>query len=253
MKLSKQVQWAIGIIVVYFGTDALITRGLNDDNLISDVIKFVMAAILVVVIITVRHWAHVEPVKVLVTTKFHNKLCYYFVALVYVIMYFLFNGTIVGVVNALQEKPLQILNIFLLALAAGIFEESLSRGLLFDLFWQWKQDSRYRLLWAAVGSSVCFAVLHLMNFVEGQSLISTIQQMFMALIIGLLLAYLRIVFHGLKIPILVHFLLDFAPSITGVQPVNPWWPLGLAFIAVFVPICYLIWRLSKQISNNVSN
>lgn len=130
-------------------------------------------------------------------------------------------------------RPLQLFNIALIALSAGIYEETLCRGLLFSFFIGIFKARRQPLLWTAMASSLVFGLLHLMNLVSGQSVQTTLQQVFYAFVIGMMFAAIRISTNGLWVSILIHSLIDFDPSIATPMTGNGNWTVDLI---VFLPL-----------------
>ncbi|MFC6253628.1 CPBP family intramembrane glutamic endopeptidase [Secundilactobacillus hailunensis] len=135
--------------------------------------------------------------------------------------------------SVVAPKPLQLFNIALIALSAGIYEEILCRGLLFSFFLGIFKARKQPLLWTAIASSLVFGLLHLMNLVGGQSLQTTLQQVFYAFVIGMMFSAIRISTNGLWVGILIHSLIDFDPSIATPMTGNGNWAVDLI---VFIPL-----------------
>lgn len=155
------------------------------------------------------------------------------IALVTVMIMMILNGFF-------QNLPLLFgLNDFwlitVIALATGIFEETLCRGLFFSVFLDHAlyNGSSFRFTRSAIYSAVLFGGFHFVNFLGGNPAV-VFQQMFWAFVLGVFLAALRVATNTLVWGILLHFLLDWVPSISGPirQSGSSWWEL----IAVFGPI-----------------
>ena len=93
----------------------------------------------------------------------------------------------------------------------GLSEELLVRGVFVDLL----LESGYDLRWIAVISSVVFGLLHGLNIFNGQSAKTTIVQVVLTSLIGLGLFAALVVSGTLWLPILIHFLMDFAVIARG--------------------------------------
>ncbi|EHO51845.1 CPBP family intramembrane glutamic endopeptidase [Lentilactobacillus kisonensis] len=129
------------------------------------------------------------------------------------------------------------------ALAAGIFEESLTRGLFFSIFLQNMQYRSRSLKFtrSALYSALIFGSLHLMNLRSGNSG-AIIQQIFYAFALGVVLAAIRVTTNTLFWGIGLHFLMDWQPGIASTPSVaTSWLPVLLIFGSMLViGIVYLV-------------
>lgn len=160
---------------------------------------------------------------------------------------------IILIMMALQERlPLRILlnlnstNLAentMFALAAGIFEESLTRGLFFSIFLQNMQYRSRSLKFtrSAIYSALIFGSLHLMNLRSGNSA-AIFQQIFYAFALGIMLAVIRVTTNTLFWGIGLHFLMDWQPGIASpLSATTSWLPILLIFGGMLVVgIVYLV-------------
>lgn len=131
---------------------------------------------------------------------------------------------------------------FLVAISTGIFEESLARLLTFSAFLKMFKTKKYTLVWASIASSCLFGLLHLSNLTM-QSFNTTMQQIFYATVLGLCFSVIRIRFNGLSYVVLLHFLIDFQPTIAnGAATSSSWGEILLIFmpIAIVSIICLIL-------------
>ncbi|MGM0110270.1 hypothetical protein IGI52_000566 [Enterococcus sp. DIV0187] len=136
---------------------------------------------------------------------------------------------------------------FLSAASAGIFEEFLVRVLVFSAFLKVFEKSAFSLVWASVLSSLLFGLLHFPNLTT-QSLDATLQQIFYATVLGFVFSVLRIRSNGIIWAVLLHFLIDFAPTIassSGESAVS-WGLLLIVFIPIAVVSIICLFRLNKN-------
>ena len=93
--------------------------------------------------------------------------------------------------KVLLSSKIEILNSFLIAITAGIFEEFLIRVLLLDGIAQLLSAHKYGILQATIYSSTIFGIMHLSNLTF-QSANTTFQQITYAIAIGLMLSFIRL-------------------------------------------------------------
>jgi membrane protease YdiL (CAAX protease family) len=132
----------------------------------------------------------------------------------------------------------------MIALSTGIFEETITRGLLFSVFLQAGHRHQWRLKFtqATIFSSLIFGTLHLTNLGPG-NVESVLQQVFYTFVLGVLLSILRVTTNTLFWPIGLHFLIDWQPDIATSQgpPSADWWVIGTIFsVILIVGLIYLI-------------
>lgn len=134
-----------------------------------------------------------------------------------------------------------------IALTAGIFEETLFRGLLPEAFGRWYENSPHPLVFTALWSSLLFGLVHLSNY-DGTNMHEVLIQVFYAVMLGLALFTVRILTNRMDLNILLHFLIDWQPDLlTGSVAAGPF----LSYLVIFLPIglfsIYVIMQLEKKL------
>ncbi|GAF41751.1 metal-dependent membrane protease [Agrilactobacillus composti DSM 18527 = JCM 14202] len=150
-----------------------------------------------------------------------------------------FNKTPQNIVLALQSKNALLATTA--ALSTAIFEESICRGLFLSAFLgletylEVRRKHNHKMLKAALFSALLFGILHIVNLFGGNAQ-SVFQQIFYTFAAGVFLAALRIATNNLLWPILLHFLIDWAPlEFYTTSPGSGW----LIMFTVFVPMLLL--------------
>lgn len=136
----------------------------------------------------------------------------------------------------------------LFALGTAINEEVMVRNLLFKGFMITFKNSRHKIVWAALVSSVIFALLHMVNAILGQPLVPTLQETVGAFAIGLEFCALYLISNNLLVPIVVHFLYDLSP-ISGnglAQGENSWTAILGEALLVFIVSLFIIILLQRK-------
>lgn len=161
-------------------------------------------------------------------------------------IYFVLNNGYDEIILIFSKGFKTSISTLFVALAAGIFEEFLTRGFFFRYFLKNKKQNS--LILASVYSSVLFGVLHLYNiFFKGIN--PTLQQVFYATAIGLLFAALRIAFNGLLVTVILHSLIDFQLNLVKPhvnQADNSWASVLVIFIPVAIISLVTIFSLEKE-------
>ncbi|MCK8617984.1 CPBP family intramembrane metalloprotease [Fructobacillus sp. M158] len=162
-----------------------------------------------------------------------NKFLTFLLVLIAIFIYFVLNNGINQIITILSKDFIKIMATVMMALSAGIFEEYLTRGFLFQSFL--KLFNNNKLIISSVLSSLIFGFLHLYNAFD-MGLNTTLQQVFYATAIGLLFAALRIAFNGLILTVGLHSLIDFQLNLlsSSNNPV-PW----SVIIIIFTPIAII--------------
>lgn len=158
--------------------------------------------------------------------------------LVVLFVVFLGIAVLIGVFSnwaaVLRLDSISILKCLFIAVSAAVFEELLVRGLILSALIQAFQNRRCRFLAAGLLSGLIFGGLHYFNLLQNASLAQTNQQVFYAAALGMAFAAFRICFRNLWFPILLHFAIDFQPSIgESQQGEGGSW---VALIILFLPI-----------------
>lgn len=120
------------------------------------------------------------------------------------------------------------------AIEAGVVEEYLVRGYIFQLLFAYFKQSSYRLFYSALLSSLLFGCLHLINLHHGQSLNATLQQVFYATCIGMFFALIRITFNRIYVSALLHIMFDMQSTITNDATESSWIPILIVFGTLFI-------------------
>ncbi|WP_083907103.1 CPBP family intramembrane glutamic endopeptidase [Streptococcus entericus] len=150
-----------------------------------------------------------------------------------------YNGFIPGLIGLFEGGWELILPSFWAAATAGIGEEIWLRGLFFTAFLSLFRSQSQSLTKTALTTSVLFGLFHLVNLAQAEPL-AVAQQIFYATCFGLSFAALRVGYNNLWLPMLIHFLIDFQPSINEPVSSGSW----IEFIVVFVPLAGLaLWTL----------
>lgn len=106
----------------------------------------------------------------------------------------------------------KIISMFVIALMAGVIEELLFRGLLFNSLSSFFYHNKNRFLIAGLISSILFGCMHLINLTH-QPLQSTVGQVIFAFTTGIILIYLRLLSNNIVWCMVLHFFIDFKPVI----------------------------------------
>lgn len=144
-------------------------------------------------------------------------------------------------------SPSLLPNAILCALAPGIFEEVIFRGILIDRLQKSGESTWYVL----IASALLFGVIHLTNAL-GMDLPSLLVQALYSTVIGLFLGAIYIRSNDIATAILAHTAIDFSNQIFATQPTSASVPMIIVFIAVLVALlAYSIW-LMRGVSQETS-
>lgn len=148
------------------------------------------------------------------------------------VMYHLVSGC--GFVS-----PSLLPNAILCALAPGIFEEVIFRGILIDRLRQSGESTWYVL----IASALVFGAIHLTNAV-GMDLPSLLVQALYSTVIGLFLGAIYLRSNDIATVILAHTAIDFSNQIFATQPTSASIPMILVFVAVLAALlAYSLWLM----------
>lgn len=111
-------------------------------------------------------------------------------------------------------SQIKIIKVLIMAIWAGIIEETLFRGLILNIFIEIFSKKKYLFIWAAIAESFCFALIHFVNLAH-QSLQSTVGEVIIVFGIGLLMTYMRFASNGLVLSTIFHIYFDFQPKLAG--------------------------------------
>lgn len=143
--------------------------------------------------------------------------------------------------------------IWLTAISAGVIEEFLFRGLLFNICLEYFAKSKYKFIWTTIITSILFSLMHLVNAIH-QSMISTIGQILFAFGYGMLFSYGRLITNGISIGVFLHIWQDASPQIItnnlGNTNIRLIFPLALTEMA-FSLLCVYFYnkKYNQQFGN----
>ncbi|MEX2804321.1 CPBP family intramembrane glutamic endopeptidase [Streptococcus sp. H31] len=161
---------------------------------------------------------------------------------IFTIMFLLVFRVPFNILTILTKGLTLTVSTLLAAVAAGVFEELLVRGLMFSGLLQllYKKNSRWPFLGASCLSALIFGVLHFINL-TASPLPAVVQQVFYAAVFGLVFAALRIKYNNLWLPVIIHCLIDFQPAVTSgqVPAGNSWIGLLIVFLPLLI-LCLLV-------------
>ncbi|AWE41863.1 CPBP family intramembrane glutamic endopeptidase [Actinobaculum sp. 313] len=259
MRESGRVSWKIQLvsaIVIFFFFGALfpVLKLLGFDAsgnvLLDNALRLVLSLVLAVIC-----YRLIEGSRVLLTRPQLSVSTRVWVVALWLAMVLLFvsSGVLRNVLAVFKLSPSLFLASFFAALGAAVFEELLVRGLLVSTFMKAFEGKKYKLLLVGFFSALVFGVLHYYNLHEA-TFVATSKQVFFAFAVGLPLVAIRIRYNNLWLPILIHFLIDFQPSVTkAVSNGAPWIalfaitaPMILVAVGVLSSMDRDIWRAEKS-------
>lgn len=245
--IIKKLLWTFELVIMYLFSTALFTNNISEESIFTGLISTCISIILAFIIWKSLNTAKIDPKNPIVFNTNIQKSIYYLIGLLYIIFIFVINGVFDGFSAMTHISILKNVNYFLIAVSAGVFEEFICRGLLFNIFYNANMNKKMRLLPASIYSSLIFAFLHFTNYFTGQqNLNATLQQIVFALMMGVLLSYIRIITDGLWLPIVVHTIIDFNPGITRGDEATDWSSVIILSLLVIIPLAILIAHLNTQ-------
>lgn len=144
-------------------------------------------------------------------------------------------------------SPSLLPNAVLCALAPGIFEEVIFRGILIDRLQKSGEGPWYVL----IASALLFGVIHLTNAL-GMDLPSLLVQALYSTVVGLLLGAIYLRSNDIATVILAHTAMDFSNQIFATQPASASIPMIIVFVGVLVALlAYSLW-LMREYSQKTS-
>lgn len=211
----EQILVAIVFLIAYLGQMFLL-QGVN--SLVFAAIQLVFGGIILLFV-----YIEVGTFKVTVQRpKFTLSLKIWLV---------IFGLTVVGML-LLVSVPSNVMTILttghlaqntLVALATGIVEESLTRGLLLSAFLQnlRRRDRSLKMTKAGIYSSLVFGSLHMVNLTSS-GFEGVAQQVLYTFVLGMLFMVIRVTTNTLIWNIGLHFLIDWQPDIVNAtsEPTN---------------------------------
>ncbi|KRN75414.1 hypothetical protein IV73_GL000579 [Weissella kandleri] len=171
----------------------------------------------------------------------YQLLIFILVFCIYLFVYV--TGPLVGTQELFFLPVYSMIACVVAATEAGIIEEYLIRGYLFQLIFNRFKYSKYVLIISACLSSFIFGCLHFLNLVSGNDVIATFQQVFYTMCLGLFWAGIRIVFNRIYVGAILHTTFDMQSTIIDNGVASPWMPIlilfgSMLFLSLLLVISY---------------
>lgn len=239
LKVAGDQRWKLGAfvgsLVIYFGSSYILQRvvPVTDHGIVT--LAYATSRVILAVVLGIIMAACFKTVRVTSpgSIGYQRPIRIWLVLTLFWLISILLLILHSNVSSFLEFKPAQFLSVALIALSAGIYEETLCRGLLFSFFLGLFRSKMQPLLWAAFASSLLFGLLHLAHLFSGQSVPTTLQQVFYAFVVGMAFSVIRISTNGIWVGIVIHSLVDFQPGITTETQGNGNWASTLV---IFTPL-----------------
>ncbi|EHO51846.1 CPBP family intramembrane glutamic endopeptidase [Lentilactobacillus kisonensis] len=231
----EQILVAIGFLIVYLGQMLLLQRA---NSLVFAVTQLIFGGIILLLV-----YIEVGTFKVTVQRpKFTTNLKIWLVIFGLTVIAILWLEDWPSTVMATLTSQHLVQNT-LVALATGIVEECLTRGLLVSALLQnlRRHNQSLKITKAAVYSSLIFGSLHMMNIFSG-SFEGVAQQVLYSFVFGMLLMVIRVTTNTLIWSIGLHFLIDWQPDIANATSgTSNWFSIIVVFgfILVVSLICLI--------------
>lgn len=173
-------------------------------------------------------------------------LCAVFL-IIFIGLYMLDIFDVIGNISALlRQSRTSIITNTLLALTAGIFEETLFRGFGADTFAAWYKGAKHPLCWSALWTSLIFGLCHLGNM-DGTNNKQVLIQVFYAVMLGLALFACRLLSNGMGLPAVLHFLIDLQPDLMSRDvAAGPFYYYVLVFLPIALLAFWTVFQLEKK-------
>ncbi|MBQ7227794.1 MAG: CPBP family intramembrane metalloprotease [Clostridia bacterium] len=120
-------------------------------------------------------------------------------------------------------------------IAVGLFEETAFRGLVFPLVLEKTQDKRHGPALAVILSSSIFALVHLLNLLQGAGVSATVMQIGYTFLVGAMCNVIFIATKSLALPVFVHAVFDVGGLLVGSGMAE-----GAQWNAVSIPIMAVV-------------
>ncbi|MDO4200056.1 MAG: CPBP family intramembrane metalloprotease [Clostridia bacterium] len=160
----------VGILALYYGFNLASVRIFPNSP-----VNFGFIPIFLLEILIIKKVGNTDALK--------NKKFWYGVYLGSVVLIFHAITSILSVVSSLNDgctfKPANEILLFAaqMLIGAGVFEELLFRGIVFNVFDKYLGHKSPKAIWCTVCfSGIIFGLYHFMNWVQGQALIPTLLQ-----------------------------------------------------------------------------
>lgn len=152
-------------------------------------------------------------------------------------------GGYLGGIFAAEMTLKDVAEIFISGLNPGITEEIMFRGwILVSMLYCWKDKKHFALL-SVIVSSLFFSLVHMMNMLDGQSFLMTLNQLAFTLAMGFTMAAAFIRSHNILAPIIFHsfhdiFVLMIIYSLGGTQSES-----GASLIQLVVYLVLIVYSI----------
>lgn len=110
-----------------------------------------------------------------------------------------------------------LISLIIYTAAIGFYEEVLYRGFVVNKLIKNNSDSKKKILFAIIGSSLIFSSAHLTNLLVGQDVLTTIAQVIQTFGLGVLLGSVYLVSDNIWSVIFLHGFYDFAAMLSDVN------------------------------------
>lgn len=245
--MRKSVSFKITMVILIYILFLINSIGIEllhikETSILNSILQFSCSCIL-----AYFSYSIVKTFKITNNKILSNKITNVWLIILGLIMFLIIAANIPNNVDKiLKGGPNLLISSFLLAISAGIFEEFLCRLLTLSAFLEMFKAKKYTLVWASIASSCLFGLLHLSNL-RMQPFNTTMQQIFYATVLGLCFSVIRIRFNGLSYVVLLHFLIDFQPTIAnGAVTSSSWGGVLLIFMPIFVVSIICLILLNKD-------
>lgn len=246
---QKLLLQGTGIFILFIALSLLtsqILRMITSSELVQSIVAFTTSMLLVFIC---RHLIQTD--KVLSSPINFTKSSYLLLVsllAVFVIYSLLVFSVPTNVIKVFKTGLTGIISSLLAAMTAGFFEEWLVRGIFFKGLMETYKNHKFQYIYAAVFSSLLFGFLHIINL-SNSSWLAVSQQIFYAIVFGLVFSAIRIAMNGLWWPILLHSIIDFQPQLLTSSVNSAAWG---TLLILFTPLCILslvtILALQKNIN-----
>lgn len=216
------------LIIIYVVTNSYCMKNFGYTSYISTIINTILSILVISFMIILKR------VKYYGITKVNNiKKCLYFIPLLLIVSVNLWNG--ININNTGSE----ILFRFLTMINIGFLEEVIFRGFLF------KMMAKDNIKSAIIVSSLTFGIGHIVNLLNGASLIPTLLQICYAISLGYLFVTILIKSKSLIPCIITHILINFL-SIFNVDNTNMMYITSIFLVVISIIYSFYLNKFIKD-------
>lgn len=216
------------LIILYVVVNSYCMKNFGYTSYISTIINTILSILVITLMIILKR------VKYYGITKVNNiKKCLFFIPLLLIISVNLWNG--ININNTSSE----ILFRFLTMINIGFLEEIIFRGFLF------KMMAKDNIKSAIIVSSLTFGIGHIVNLLNGASLIPTLLQICYAISLGYLFVTILIKSKSLIPCIITHILINFL-SIFNVDNTNMMYITSIFLVVISIIYSFYLNKFIKD-------